>query len=539
MNDSAKNNNSPEMMEALGIFGKMLSIASIYGMNHPSVKGPLAETHRTLEAALKDTGQITLGLFNKTLTVNDKMVSEYTIHLRALERKLVSLEIPHLIIKRELSFDELGQLVAALCTANNQAGQTLAEKLDEAGLSNVKTEEVHYVAQHEGEHLVGDKEGSGGNEGEKDGSDGDGKDAPKPAATVHVEQIVAFLKGETASSETPSDDLQQILSNPEKLGQLIMESATVQQSAQSLDSGESLADIVIGCLRKTYEDLSQQKKFKSARGKASLNKSMLLLEKAVVDKIRNTVGGDQPEMDDQILSTLHEMEEERQVDILAVRYAEQHKKLSKSETEIIKYAREHGTGKARELLDAADVPKNEWRRLMARSRRGGGTGGGNGRGEGGGEAIDMEALAVVLDKLENIMQFDEMPATQIKAVIEEARSDIQDVAAQFEQQVEDLEEQIEFHEAGEDATPENQAGRISRADLLRKISLLALELAQPLTVITASIEAALQQISQPDIQKDLLEMAHEGGLTMQELMKRLTTLVGYPSMQEADAGSAE
>jgi len=37
----------------------------------------------------------------------------------------------------------------------------------------------------------------------------------------------------------------------------------------------------------------------------------------------------------------------------------------------------------------------------------------------------------------------------------------------------------------------------------------------------------------------MLEMAHESAERMKELMKRLTRLVGYPSMKVADAGIDE
>ncbi len=543
--------NKVEIREALNTFGKMLNIALIYGMDHPSIRAPLFETHLAFESALKDASQITIGLFNNALTVNDKMISEYTIHLRALERRLISLDIPHLVIRSGLSVEELGLLVAALCTANSREGQSLKEKLEEAGLSHIKTEEVEYVAQHEGEHMVGGEEGEGGGSGTADEGEGESDEEepeePAPEPTVHVEQIVAFLKGETASSEAPSADLQEILSDPEKLGQLIMESASVRQSVQSLDTGESLADIVIGCLRNTYEDLSRQKKFKSARGKASLNKAMLLLEKTVVDKIRNAVGEAQPEVDEQVLAALREMEEERQVDILAARYAEQQKKLTKAETDILRYAREHGEERARELLDAADVPGNEWRRLMVRSRstsfgHGSGSGTGTGDGQGGGsgsgsaESVDMSALAIVLDKLENIMHFEETPPALVRAIVDETRNGVADVKAQFENQIEELEEEINLHEA-EDA--DDLSAQTSRADLLLQISQLALKLAQPLTVINASVEAALQQTSNPDLQKELLDLACESGLVMKGLMERLTQLVGYPTLQQADAGLAE
>jgi len=543
--------NTTELQNALNVFGKMLNIALIYGMEHPSVRAPLFETHNAFESALRDAPQITIGLFNNTLTVNDKLITEYTIHLRALERRLVSLNIPHLVIRQGLSSDELGLLVAALCTANSQDGQTLTEKLEEAGLNYIKIEEVEYVAQHEGEHLVGTEEGEGGGTGDEAEGDGDDEEdeEPKAAPTVHVEQIVAFLKGETASSEAPSADLQEMLSDPEKLGQLIMESATVRQSVQSLDTGESLADIVIGCLRKTYEDLSDQKKFKSARGKASLNKAMLLLEKTVVEKIRNAVGDAQPEIDEQVLSALREMEETRQVDILAARYAEQQKKLSKAEMDILRYTREHGEERARELLDAADVPENEWRRLMVRSRTssfGGGSGGGSGdggggdggagSGAGGADSVDMGALAIVLDKLENIMQFDETPPALVSAIVDEARNGLADVKAQVEGQVEELEEEAELLKAEERDT---LSGQTNRADLLLQISQLALKLAQPLTVINAAVEAAIQQTSNPALQKELLDLACESGVTLKGLMERLTQLVGYPTLQQADVGLVE
>ncbi len=512
-----------QFQEVLNSFGKMLNIALIYGMEHPSIQTPLVETHLAFESALKDTPQIGIGLFNNTLTVNDKVISEYTIHLRALERRLVSLNIPHLVIRQGLSLEELGLLVGALCTSNSQEGYTLKDKLEEAGLSNIKTEEVEYVAQHEGESLVG-------------GGAGDESEGSEAASIVHVEQIVAFLKGDAASLESPSADLQKMLSDPEKLAQFIMESVAIRQTAQSIDGGESLADMVIGCLRRTYGDLNQQKKFKSARGKASLNKAMLLLEKTVMEKIRNAVGEANPEVDERILTALHEMEEDRQVKILAARYAEQTKKMAKVEADLIQYSEEHSKGEVHGLFEDAGVPEKEWKRLAVQSPAGsGGSGGSAGdSGSGGGASeLDMGALAIVLDKLENIMQFDETAPEVMSAVVSDARTGIADAKTQFDDQIESLKGQIKLHE--EDSS---DAGfdRMSRADLLLKISLFSLKLAQPLSVVNASIEAAIQQASNPVLQRDLLDLAKEGGDAMKELMEKLTELVGYPSMQDADLG---
>jgi len=370
------------------------------------------------------------------------MVSEYTVHLRALERRFIALNVPHLAFRKGMSLDELSQLVSALCQSGGTTGKSIMDQLAEANLEHIKADKVKYVAQHDGERLVGEDhvDEGGGNDGKgKDGTgnDGDGADKSKkknePKPTIQIDQIMAFLKGDPSSADNPpSKDLQDMLSDPEKLAQLIMESVSIRQSVQSLDNGESLANIVIGCLRRTYDGLSEQKKYNSPTGKASLHKAMLLLEKTVVDKIRSSTGEDQPEVDKQILEALREAEEQRQVEILAARYAEQHKKISKAEMDILKYVREHGEEKARILLENSPVPEQEWNRLMVQGRQtgtGSGEGSGSdeaGGGEGSGDTIDMGALAIVLDKLETIMDLENMPPELIKSAVDEVRENVEE-----------------------------------------------------------------------------------------------------------------
>ncbi|MBC8206328.1 MAG: hypothetical protein ISR85_02360 [Kiritimatiellales bacterium] len=556
---------STEMMQALSSFGKMLSIASIYGMNHPSIATPLEEARRSLCDALEKDEMVMLGLFNKTLTINDKMLTEYTVHLRALERRFIALDVPHLVFRKGVSTEELGQLLDALCSSGGGAHMPIKERLDAAGLVNIKADKVQYVAQHEGQRLVGDGDGpgdgleDGANAGagvfSKKGAEEAEKEAPpeepeeeikkNPEPTIKVEQIVAFLKGAPGATDTPGDDLQELVADPEKLGQLIMESADIRQSAQSIDQGESLADIVIGCLRKTYDGLHEQRKYKSPTGKANLHKAMLLLEKTVVDKIRNAVGEEQPEIDAHILEALREAEEQRQVEILAARFVEQQKKITKVEMDILRYVREYGEEKARQMLSSSEIPEEEWNRLMIQNRRSGGSGDGEGGGPGGGgnggsgEGLDMGALAIVLDKLETIMDLDDIPPEIIKSTVEEVRETVEETAAQATKQVESLEEQVEQHEEDVGKPPEARKSKKSRAELLSELANLALTLSQPLTVITVSIEAALKDSTPPDIRKEVLELACESGQRMKELMKRLTQLVGYPSMKVADAGIEE
>ncbi|HKL22134.1 MAG TPA: hypothetical protein VJ904_10025, partial [Tichowtungia sp.] len=293
---------------------------------------------------------------------------------------------------------------------------------------------------------------------------------------------------------------------------------------------------------------SEQKKYRSARGKASLNKAMLLLEKTVVDKIRNSVGEEQPEVDEKILEALREAEEQRQVEILAARYAEQRKKITKAELDLLGYIREHGEEKARALLESQDIPDQEWDRLVIRARQtgkgagpgsgpgaGAGPGGntGGGAGQGSGDHVDMGALAIVLDKLEDIMSLDNMPPEIIGSAVEEVRDTANEVSSQVENEISKIEAKIAQHETECRENPDDPANQKKRGDILLEISQLALKLTQPLTVISASIDGAMNP-GNSGFQKDLLDMAQEAAETMKKLMDRLTALVGFPSMQEAD-----
>ena len=515
-------NTSSDMINALSTLGKTLNIAAIYGMNHPSVTAPLQEAHTALSAALATEKKVTIGLFKETLTINDKLVTDYTVHLRALERKFVAMNIPHLVFRHGISLDELAGLAGALCASGAQPGKTIQNALDEVGLEHIEADDVEYVAQHEGERIVGE-------DGEGSGADGDGTGPADEPPQIQIDQIVAFLKGDTASDTPPADDLQELLSDPEKLAQLIMESVSVRQSLQSIDGGDSLANIVVGCLRRTYEGLAQQRKYKSSRGKASLNKAMLLLEKSVIDKLRASgSGGDE----EQILAALRDAEETRKNNILSARFTEQHKKLSKTEVEVLNYIREHGEEKARALFGTDTIPEQDWNRLMIRSRLENSPAAAGGSGAG----IDMEALAVVLDKLETIMNIGNTPPEIVQTTLQDVRDESAAVSNQFEKRIDKVELDVEQHEADAARSPEQRTGTRSRADILLEISQLSLKLAQPLTVVTASIESALSSVTDPDLVRDLLQMADESGKRMTELMQRLTELVGYPSMQQADVG---
>ena len=488
-----------EFSSILVSLGRSLGTVSVYGTEHPSAELIIDKTFEDLQHVLQDRKFIAIGTFNGTLTVNDQPVIARDVPVRTLEKRLAAMRVSRLALSKGLTKNELKQLLSALGTP---CDMQMKEALSAAGLDHIEMTDVKYVALRSGEQ-----------------SPGKGKNFPGSGtdeiASVKVSQIIAFLKGGTSGIEA-AEDVKKMLSDPERLGQMILEAATIRQSGGGLHDGESLADIIVGCLRRTYGGLRKEAEFQSPQGKINLTKAMMLLEKNVLDKIHNVLGVQHPEIDRRIFDAIREMEEQQQFEMLTAHYFDQLRRLDKVEAKIIESIREQGAESARGQLKASDVPYKEWQRLMIKA---GGTASGDGD-------LNMGALAVVLENLERLMQFEYSNPSRVKTAVSDTRDGLNTYTDQIEKRVQELETQIQLHRR-HPVTVEDHARHLNREELVIEVSQLMLALLQPLTVVNVSVEAALRH-AEKDIQKDLLDLAYEGGTRMQALAKRLMTLIGYP-----------
>jgi hypothetical protein len=168
----------------------------------------------------------------------------------------------------------------------------------------------------------------------------------------------------------------------------------------------------------------------------------------------------------------------------------------------------------------------DWQKLMVRAGATSQTGPGGGTGSGSG--LDMSALALVLDKLEGLMELGTQTPEQVKTTVHETRGGLTTYTDRIETRIQQLEGQVDLH-GKSSRTVEDHAEHLTREDLMEEISKLTLALLQPLTVVNASIEASLRH-AEKEVQKDLLDLAYESGKRMQALTKRLMILVGYPAI---------
>lgn len=498
---------SQDLRPVLIALGRGLGTVSVYGPDHPSVSQIVDQTFNDLNTALQNRRSIALGTFNGTLTIDEEPVIARDVPIRTLEKRLVAMKVSHLALTKGLTRDELAKLLGALCSPNDEK---MKQTLSASGMSHVEMSDVKYVALRDGET--------------KTGKGGDGSSEAPPS--INVSQIVAFLKGEPGAS-APAEDMKKMISDPAKLGQMILEAASIRQSAVSVQDGESMADIVVGCLRRTYGGLRKETEFQTVQGKVNLTKAMMLLEKTVLDKIHAALGAQHPEIDKRIFDAIREMEEEQQFEMLTAHYFDQRRKMDRAEDKIIECIKKQGAEKAQEQFESADIEPQDWKRLMIKAgvspeSAGGGTGGF-------GSGLDMGALAVVLEKLEGLMQIESDDPAQVKTAVNVTRNGLNTYTDRIESRIQELEGQVELRER-QSGTIEDHADHLSREELMMEVSKLTLALLQPLTVVNASIESAIRH-AEKEIQKDLLDLAYQSGLRMQSLTKRMMTLVGYPLLE--------
>lgn len=495
-----------ELRSILISLGRGLGTVSVYGTDHPSVEQILDQTFQDLHGALQNRRAVVLGTFNGTLTLDEEPVIARDVPIRTLEKRLVSMNVSHLSLTKGLTRNELKQLLSALCSPSEVQ---MKETLSGAGLNHVEMSDVKYVALRDGESKTGKGGGSGAGE----------------ISAMKVSQIVAFLKGDAAGD--PTGEVKKMLSDPDRLGQMIMEAASIRQTAVSAHDGESMADIVVGCLRRTYGGLRKENEFQSVQGKVNLNKAMMLLEKNVLDKIHAALGAHHPEIDRRIFDAIREMEEEQKFDVLTAHYFDQRRKLDTVEDRLVESIQQQGAEKAREQFGESNIPAKDWQRLMVRA------GAADTESSGGlspGSGLDLSALALVLDKLEGLMEIESSDPEQVKSAVDVTRNGLKNYADRIESRIQELETQVELHERHA-VTVEDHADHLDREALMMEVSKLTLALLQPLTVVNASVEAALRH-AEKEVQRDLLDLAYESGKRMQSLTKRLMTLVGYPVLEK-------
>ncbi len=530
MRERERNTNTPAksidgkiVHEALTALGRSINMISTYGSEHPAFTQSIESAHEAMQNLFTERKKISIGAVKGTMTVDGTPFTASGVLLKSLNLRLTQLEITGLQITRKMTRQELARLVELL--ACKESGEFNAG-IGQAALANITAENTRYEAVQEDERVANkaDLTGAGGNGVlviEDDLGDGEGG---AEESSVHVDQIVAFLKGDVESdAEGVGDELAELASNPDRLGQMIMESVAIRQTTSEL-AGESLSDIVLGCLRRTYEGLRKQPAFKGSEGIASLQKSLLLLEESMLEKMRLLTGEPNPELDRQIVQAVREMDENLGFEQAAAQYVEHRDALEESKDQLKSYVLANGIGEAEQLLSNTDFPPSEWQRIVVDSRK-------KDRDAPPPIVAGLNTLSSVFEKLESLMKSDETDESRVKALLGEASENLGDSLDSTKEKLHILSQQLD-----DTGTIGGQGKEMSRKELLSSIAEISQELMQPLTAISASLEMMIGgyvgKVTQE--QHDMLHIASHSGSHLTFLMKELIAIVGCPTNKGVD-----
>jgi signal transduction histidine kinase len=191
------------------------------------------------------------------------------------------------------------------------------------------------------------------------------------------------------------------------------------------------------------------------------------------------------------------------------------------------YVRTKGAGEAADLISHIDLPEAEWRRIVIEIRN---------ANRGGNQppiAAGLNTIAMVFEKLENLIKADKTDGGKVKDLLGQANNNLDDTLDSTKEKLELLSQKI----ADEDTGTIGGQGRVmNRKELLSSIAEIAQELMQPLTAINASLEMMLGgyvgEVNRE--QHTILDLANNSGAHLTYLMKELIEIVGCPTNKGVD-----
>ncbi len=544
------------IFQALAAIGRALGLTAIYGPDHFRTQQAVEEAWRTLASELKAKPEISIGLGNGQLLVNGSPVdTRRQPQVRTLENRLASLKTNGFSIHRDLNEAGFKHLMSLLFTA--RAGD-FDKTLKESSLPGIYGGQLVWTSAMSKEspgvlsRTTNGAEGGRGAGGATDTSSRTPAEAvgmraartkalsqrpPSPSSwpdsDPRVQQIIAFLKGD-ATADTPEtrQAVAQFTGDADRLASLILKAATIYPSSADVSAGESLADVVIGCLRRAYQGARGSGPPPSKTRRPELRKALLLLESNILRRLHELTQREDPAADARISQAIQELTTEAEIDLVAAELLEHRKGIERTETRLRQYAQSHSAQMVEAALKGVGLPESEWRKLVITGH--GGSGGGEsegGKGKSGfpSTPAGLGALALALERFEALMRGNAEELAEANRLADMIRQGVESATRTAESAVERLEREI--NKSGRPAVTEGHVDKFKRDELIEILAEIAQELLQPLTVINCTLSMSLGgeagQLS-PE-QENLLRMAQYSGERLDKIVQHLIRIVGYPT----------
>jgi hypothetical protein len=517
---------SAEIVAFIRSLGQIVANAHLYSIHHPVTVEALEHSYETFHKVMATRDTMNIAMVNDQLLVDGQNVEMRSSQASTFADKLRAIDLAGFSLDKSVSADEFVRLVWILATpATTVRSVNVVEQLSGSGFEHVKAKVVRYTQLSEGDEVISGKEAAIG----------------RQFTGPMVEQIMAFLKGDAASTEnSPLRNVDAAADNAQMLADMIVKSAVIRERSPDLGHGESLGGLIVGCLRRTINSLSEDPVTKTQKGKKTLAKTLVVMEKEILVKLRG-MAGDSAGAETELVEAAREMQDELAMDSLAEQYAKKMEAVGDSERRILRYIKRKGINAAsesglRERLIENGVSSEGWRELVVKSGALDGTGG-----KSESSADTGRILAVLLTQLSELVDAKTDPGrqTELTKTIAKLGGEVDRTVAETERKIQVLSEEARRVEADDGISNDaaaGGAGKMSRQEILRSLAEIGQELCQPLTIINCCLGVLsanrLGELNEP--QRRTLRLAADNGKRLSALVTKLMGIFGFPADSAPD-----
>jgi len=529
MVDTAANaDSSPapaEFQELARLLAHMVTLTGLYKIGHKLPQQAIDDASAYLNRLLASRESVTIGVLQGILVADGKQIVTRNPLVHNFGKRLETLAAESITFGRGMPREELQRLAEILNLPPAETKAAFGKLKTDSPF--IKVNAVTFKQIGEGDQILKKSEFSGS-----------------------LEQVVAFIKGETPSTDQKKTEKE--LPDPDKaaaeLANLILEAADFRPMSTPMENAESLLEVIVGSLRRKCEEKLEEPAFRTLQGKKSFAKMLLMLEKELLDRLRSA--GLAETLLNAVSDSIRELESDVAVDALASEYLKKRQALDTAENRVTRYLRRS----ERQDPEAGEALKNKllggglnmegWRQLAIHSgiQPGGGEpmrpdAAGGGAAGGSGDMPGAQVLLMLLSRLEMLLD----PKGK-SADPGETRSELKKVAAGIAQEVDAVTTRVNeritqmasviqgLNAAGDQSEParKKRADRISVFEILAEI---IQELCQPLSVVKCSVDLLLNKTlgEVSEEQSEILNLVAGSSMRLQRLVEKLRDLCGNPA----------
>ena len=358
------------------------------------------------------------------------------------------------------------------------------------------------------------------------------------AGEVREAEALAHLGGREAGvAEAPAgaQAVQNLAADVPRLAALIVQAAQVRTEPEAGLAGE-----LVACVRRAIEAIAQGEGMDTQRGRKQMQKQLRELEREVLGLIGVSRTEDHEGCTKALKVFVAEMQEDLQIDVLAVEYAKRLKAIGQTEKRLARYLKMHGAnalqdGELGERLREEGVGPEQWGALLAA--------------HGLKDTVAVAAAGILNPLLVQMERAAGDLAAQPEAaqrevltrVLGEVQSQVGELVERTAQKIRKVTETILADEkivavVEAEAKKKGQGLRMTRKELLEMLAEVVQELCQPLAVITCSIDMIQGKMlgAVSDAQLEMLKLVAESTAKLQSLVDGLQKIAGVPETMTPD-----